>query len=165
MPLPIVGPAPVVSEHTGVFGDLFDHTGQFRHCQHDLTGRIVLPTKSLAHRARGVLESADKTHLSRVLSEASWREDAVNRRRSRFMRQQTHPYRRRRRESLLAIDETLCEHVGRLLDDVDHHDHHGDRTYPLAHHPVTSFSVSGLVRFPVGLRLYRRDEELPPWEA
>jgi hypothetical protein len=165
MQLPIVVPAPVVTEHTGVFRDLFDNQCQFRHFQHYLTGLIVLPNKSMANMARCILESADKTNLSRFLSEAPWREDAVNRRRIRFMLQQTQPYRRRRRESLLAIDDTLCEHVGSLFDYVDHHYNHGDRTYPLAHNPVTSFYVSGPVRFPVGLRLYRRYEELTQWEA
>jgi hypothetical protein len=48
---------------------------------------------------------------------------------------------------------------------VDRHDHHSDGTYPLAHNPVTSLSVSGPGRFPLGLRLYRRDEELTQWEA
>jgi hypothetical protein len=165
MQLPIVVPAPVVTEHTGVFRDLFDNQCQFRHFQHYLTGLIVLPNKSMANMARCILESADKTNLSRFLSEAPWREDAVNRRRLRFMLQQTQPYRRRRRESLLAIDDTLYEHVGSLFDYVDHHYNHGDRTYPLAHNPVTSFYVSGPVRFPVGLRLYRRYEELTQWEA
>jgi hypothetical protein len=59
----------------------------------------------------------------------------------------------------------LCEHVGSLFDDVDHHDHHGERTYPVAHHPVPRVYVSGPVRFPVGLRLSRRSEELTQWEA
>jgi hypothetical protein len=48
---------------------------------------------------------------------------------------------------------------------VARHYNHGDGPYPLAHHPVTSFYVSGPVRFPLGLRLYRRDEELTQWEA
>jgi hypothetical protein len=55
--------------------------------------------------------------------------------------------------------------VGRLFAHGDRPDHHRDGTYPLAHHPVTSFSGRGPGRFPVGLRLYRRDEELPPGEA
>jgi hypothetical protein len=55
--------------------------------------------------------------------------------------------------------------VGHLFDHVDRRDHHRDGTYPLAHHPVPSFSVRGPVRFPLGLRLYRRDEDLTPWEA
>jgi hypothetical protein len=165
MELPIVAPAPIVTAHAVVFRDLFENQCQFRHVQHDLTGLIVLPNTSLANMARWILDSADNTNLSRFLSEAPWREQEVNRRRIRFMRQQTTPHRRRRGDSLVVIDETLCEHVGSLFDHVDRHDHHGDGTSPLAHHPVTSFSVSGPVRFPLDLRLYRRDEELTQWEA
>jgi DDE superfamily endonuclease len=165
MELPIVGLAPVVTERTGVFRDLFENQCQFRHFQHYLTGLIVLPNKSMAHMARCILDSADKTNLSRFLSEAPWREAEVSRRRIRFMLQQTKPHRRRRRESLVVIDDTLCEHVGSLFDHVDRHYNHGDGTYPLAHNPVTSLYVSGPVRFPLDLRLYRRYEELTQWEA
>jgi hypothetical protein len=165
MELPIVEPAPVVTDRTGVFRDLFENQCQFRHFQHYLTGLIVLPNKSMASMARCILDSADKTNLSRFLSEAPWREDEVNRRRITFMLQQTKPHRRQRRESLVVIDDTLCEHVGSLFDHVDRHYNHGDGTYPLAHNPVTSFYVSGAVRFPLDLRLYRRYEELTQWEA
>jgi DDE superfamily endonuclease len=165
MELPIIEPAPVVAEHAMVFRDLFENQCQFRHFQHYLTGLIVLPTKSIANIARCILDSADKTNLSRFFSEAPWREDEVNRRRLRFMLHQTNPHRRRRRESLLVLDDTLCEHVGSLFDHVDRHYNHSDGTYPLAHNPVTSLYVSGPVRFPVGLRLYRRYEELTQWEA
>jgi DDE superfamily endonuclease len=159
MALPIMAPAPVVTDHTGVFRDVFDNQCQFRHFRHYLTGLIVRPNQSMASITRCILESADKTNPSRFLSEAPWREDAVNRRRIRCMLQQTTAHRQRRRESLVVLDDTLCEHVGSLFDHVDRHDNHSDGTYPLAHHPVTSFSVSGPVRFPLGLRLYRRDEE------
>ena len=123
----IIEPAPVVTAHAAVFRDLFDNQCQFRHFQHYLTGLMVLPNQSMANIARCVLESADKTDLSRFLSEAPWREDAVNRRRIRFMLQQTQPHRRRRRESLIALDDTLCEHVGGLFDYVDRHYNHSGR--------------------------------------
>jgi hypothetical protein len=165
MELPILEPAPVVAEHAMVFRDLFENQCQFRHFQHYLTGLIVLPNKSMANIARCIRDSADKTNVSRFFSEAPWREDAINHRRIRFMLQQTKPHRRRRRESLLVLDDTLCEHVGSLFDYVDRHYNHGDGTYPLAHNPVTSLYVSGPVRFPVGLRLYRRYEELTQWQA
>jgi hypothetical protein len=165
MELPIVTSAPVVTDHAGVFRDLFDNQCQFRHFQHYLTGLIVLPNKSMANITRCILASADKTNLSRFLSEAPWREDAMNGRRVRFMLQQTKSHRRRRRDSLVVIDDTLCEHVGSLFDYVDCHYNHSDGTYPLAHNPVTSLYVSGPVRFPLGLRLYRRYEELTQWEA
>src|SRR5215831_2720714 len=165
MDLPIVAPAPIVTQHAVVFRDLFENQWQFRHVQHDLTGLSVLPHKSLANMARCILDSTDKTNLSRFLSGAPWREDMINRRRIGFMLQQSKPHRRRQRDSLVVIDDTLCEHVGSLFDHVDRHYNHGDGTYPLAHNPVTSFYVSGPVRFPLDLRLYRRYEELTQWEA
>jgi hypothetical protein len=165
MELPILEPAPVVTAHAAIFRDVFENQCQFRHFQHYLTGLIVLPNKSMANMARCLLDSADKTNLSRFLSEAPWQADEINRRRIRYMLQQTKPHRARRRESLVVLDDTLCEHVGGLFDHVDRHYNHSDGTYPLAHNPVTSLYVSGPVRFPLGLRLYRRYEELTQWEA
>jgi hypothetical protein len=165
MDLPIIAPAPVVTEHAAVFRDVFENQCQFRHFQHYLTGLIVLPNKSMASIAGCILESADKTNRSRVLAAAPWREDTVHHRRIRFMVQQTRLHRRRRRESLVVIDDTLCEQVGSLFDHVDRPYNHSDGTYPLAHTPVTSCYVSGPVRCPLGLRLYRRDEELTQWDA
>jgi SRSO17 transposase len=88
---------------------------QFRHFPYYLTGLIVLPNKSRAPMARCLLDSADKTNLSRVLSEAPWREDAIDRRRIRFMLQQATPHRRRRRESLIALDESPVRTRGESL--------------------------------------------------
>jgi hypothetical protein len=137
MALPIVAPAPVVTDPTASCRDLLDNQGQFRPCPHALTGLIVLPNNRMAQSARCRLDRADTTHLSRVLAEAPWREDAVHQRRRRCLRQQTKPPRRRRREALVVWEDTLGEHEGSLFDDVDRHDHPRDGTSPLAHHPVT----------------------------
>ena len=72
MQLPIVAPAPLVMAHADVFRTLFENRCQFQHFQHYLTGLMVLSNKSLANITRCVLESADKTNLSRFLSEAPW---------------------------------------------------------------------------------------------
>ena len=80
------------------------------------------------------------------------------------MLQETKHVRVARDQSALILDDTLCEHVGNLFEYVDRHYNHGDGNYPLAHNPVTSHYVSGPVRFPVDLRLYRRYEEVTRWE-
>src|SRR3712207_3905946 len=165
MQLPLVAPAPVVSVHAAAFRDLFENRCQFQHFQHYLTGLMVLPNKSLTNIARCVLASADKTNLSRFLSEAPWQEAQVNHRRIRYLLQQTKLQRRPKAHAAVVIDDTLCEHVGSLFAYVDHHCNHSDASYPLAHNPVTSFYVSGAVRFPLDLRLYRRYEELNQWET
>ena len=165
MQLPIVAPAPLVSAHADAFRDLFENRCQFHHFQNYLTGLIVLDNKSLANITRCVLESADKTNLSRFFSEAPWFQERVNDRRLAYLLQQTQAVRGPKTDAVLILDDTLCEHVGSLFDYVDRHDNHGNDTYPLAHNPVTSYYVSGPVRFPVDLRLYRRYEELTQWEA
>ena len=165
MQLPIVAPAPIVTTHADIFRDLFEHRCQFRHFQHYLTGLIVLDNKSLANITRCVLESADKTNLSRFFSEAPWFQDHGNDRRVEYLLQQTKAVRGPKADATLILDDTLCEHVGSLFDYVDRHYDHGDDTYPLAHNPVTSHYVSGPVRFPLDLRLYRRYEELTQWET
>jgi hypothetical protein len=47
MELPIIEPAPVVTEHAAVFRNLFENQCQFRHFQHYLTGLIVLTGKTV----------------------------------------------------------------------------------------------------------------------
>ena len=130
-----------------------------------MTGLIVLDNKSLANITRCVLKSADKTNLSRFFSEAPWFQDRVNDRRLEYLLRQTQAVRSTQVDSALILDDTLCEYVRSLFDYVDRHYNHGDDTYPLAHNPVTSHYVSGPVRFPVDLRLYRRYEEITQWEV
>lgn len=165
MELPLGAPAPIVAEHAPAFADLFDNKRQFRNFQHDLTGLIVLPNTSMANIARCILDCADKTNRSRFRSEAPWRETAVNQRRITYMLQQTKPHRVTRAQSALIVDDTLAEHTGSLFEHIAHHYDHGDSTYPLAHTPVTSFYVSGSVRFPLALRAYRRYDALTQWDT
>ena len=164
MQLPILAPAPIVSQHAEVFKDLFENQKQYRHFQNYVTGLMVLPNKSMANISRCILDSADKTNLSRFMSEAPWFQDQVNHRRLTYLRQETKLVRKSKSESALAIDDSLCEHVGSLFEYVDRHYDHADDGYPIAHNPVTSHYVSGAVRFPVDLRLYRRYEEITHWE-
>jgi len=165
MQLPIIEPAPLVASHAEVFRDIFENRRQFQHFENYLTGLMVLPNKSMANIARCVVESSDKTNISRYFSKDRWFEEQVNDQRVVYMMQQTKAVRLAKELSALLLDDTLCEHIGSLFEYVDRHYNHGDQTYPLAHNPVTSHYVSGPVRFPVDLRLYRRYEEVTHWEA
>lgn len=164
MQLPLVEPAPLVMEHTMVFRDLFENRKQFRHFQNYLTGLLVLDNKSMANMCRCILDSADKTNLSRFFSEVTWFQDEVNTRRIEYLLEQTEMHRAPAPESCLILDDTLCEHVGSLFEYIDRHYNHSDSTYPLAHNLVTSHYLSAAVRFPVDARLYRRYEEITQWE-
>jgi hypothetical protein len=119
----------------------------------------------MANITRCLLDSADKSNLSRFFSEAKWSGAEVNEYRLEYMLQETNQQRRSAKYSVLPIDDTLCEHVGNLFEYVDKHYNHSDQSYPLAHNLVTAHYVSGPVRFPVDFRLYRRYEEFTQWET
>ena len=164
MQLPIVCPAPLVREHSQAFRQFFCDKRQFRHFQNYLTGLIVLENKSLSNISRCLLDSAHKSNLSRFFSGAPWSDVQINETRNEYMLKQTESHRLSVGESNLIIDDSLCEHVGSLFEYVERHYNHCERTYPLAHNIVTSHYISGAVRYPVDLELYRRYEESTQWE-
>ena len=164
MQLPLVSPAPVVVEHAKVFRELFENRCQFQHFENYLTGLMVLTNKSMANISRCLLESADKTNLSRFFSEAPWEQEKVNETRITYMLEQTAKVRRKAGQSCVSVDDTLCEHVGSVFEYVDRHYDHCEGRYPLGHNLVTTHYVSGAVRFPLEVRLYRRYEEQTRWE-
>ncbi len=164
MQLPIVGPAPLVREHSQAFRQFFCDKRQFSHFQNYLTGLIVLENKSLSNISRCILDGAHKSNLSRFFSQAPWSDVQINEARNKYMLAQTESHRLSADESNLIIDDSLCEHVGSLFEYIEHHYNHCHRTYPLAHNIVTSHYLSGAVRYPVDLELYRRYEEVTQWE-
>jgi SRSO17 transposase len=165
MQLPIIKVAPIVAVHGPEFRDVFNNRRQYQHFENYVTGLMILDDKSMANIVRCVVESADKTNLSRFFSEAPWYAEEVNQRRVKYMIQQTAAYRQSKQASVLGIDDTLCEHVGTLFEYVDRHYNHGEGQYPLAHNLITSHYVNGPVRFPVDALLYRRYEEMTEWAS
>ena len=110
-----------------------------------------------------MVESADKTNLSRFFSQAPWSKEELTEQRIKYLLNQTVSHRLSAQESYLLLDDTLCEHVGSLFEYVDRHYNHSNHSYPLAHNLVTSHYLSGAVRFPIDLRIYRRYEEITRW--
>ena len=165
MQLPIVAPAPVVSEHAQAFRHLFNDERAYQHFQHYLTGLIVLENKSLSNISRCTLASADKSNLSRFLSSAPWHPPEMNDARIEYVLKQTILHRLTAAGSSFILDDTMCEHVGSLFEYIDRHYNHSNSTYPLAHNLVTSHYLSGAVRFPIDFEVYRRYEEVTEWES
>ena len=165
MQLPIVSPAPIVATHAQAFRDLFSDHRQYENFEHYLTGLIVLENKTLTNISRCILESADKSNLSRFLSEAPWLPEALNQRRLEYVLSQTQGIRVPAADSDFILDDTLCPHVGSLFEYVERHYDHCDGSYPLAHNLVTSHYLSGAVRIPLHYEVYRRYETVTNWDS
>jgi len=165
MQLPLVKDVPIVSSFARNFKSVFQNNSQYQHFKDYLSGLIVLENKSLSNVARCTLDCCDKSNLSRFFSNEGWNANQLNQKRILWALRKTRPHRKSAQESCLAIDDTLCEHVGSLFEYIDIHYNHADKRYSQAHNPVTSHYISASVRFAVDFRVYRRYNEFTEWES
>jgi len=165
MQLPLVQDVPIVRSFARNFKAVFPNHAQYEHFKDYLSGLIVLENKTLANIARCTLACCDKSNLSRFFSHEQWAALQLNQTRSVWALKKTKAQRKAAEESYVAIDDTLCEHVGSLFEYIDIHYNHAQQRYSRAHNPVTSHYVSGKVRFPVDFGLYRRYDEFTQWES
>ena len=66
-----------------------------------------------------LVKSHSKAFGSRFLSEAPWLASAVNARRISYLLDQSETMRRSAVESVLIVDDTVCEQVGTLFEHID----------------------------------------------
>ena len=121
MQLPITEISPVVAKYGRLFHKVFQNQCQIRHFENYVTGLIILENKTMANMARWILDSADKTNISRFLTDAKWEAEELDHEHLQVMLEQTVKQRRKIKDSVLPIDGTLCEHVGNLFEYVDRH--------------------------------------------
>ena len=164
MLIPILCDVPLVQSYARNFKSLFDRPEGYQHFRTYLNGLIIVPKKNLAQFSAHHIFRPDASNLDRFMNSDHWQVEALQEKRLSFMKRQTKPL-LKNKPGLLAIDDTLASHVGSLFDYIDTHYDHGNGHYANAHNPVTSLYVNGPVRYPVGLKLYRRYEEATDWEA
>lgn len=120
----------VVEELLVQFGDLFPNEPSRRHFAEYLTGLLVAEHKNVSGIAREVAATTDQSCLNRWLTEAPWQPDCINAHRLEWMQQD--PSTRYRQDGVIAIDNTLIDHDGKLIDDVGYVWDHADKRHRIA---------------------------------
>src|SRR6266705_2142624 len=98
------------------FGDLFENEPQRQHFAEYLTGLMIAQKKNVSAINREFIEPTDQSGLHRWLTEANWDVQALNDGRLEWL--QRHPGTRYSRRGVIAIDNTLIDHEGQLIEDV-----------------------------------------------
>src|SRR4029434_2660166 len=110
---PIVDFPTVVKEALDVFGDLFATEPARQHFAEYLTGLIVAEKKTVSSINRELVVTTDQACLNRWLTEGQWDGTALNARRLRWL--QLDPKTRYSPRGVIAIDNTLVDHTGKLI--------------------------------------------------
>ena len=92
---------------------------------------MVAEHKTVSGINRAFAVTTDQWCLNRWLTEVPWDENALKDRRLEWL--QRDPKTRYSRRGVIAIDNTLVEHSGKLIEDVGWFWDHADQRYLIAH--------------------------------
>ena len=153
----IVAIPQVVEELLVQFADLFPNEPSRRHFAEYLTGLLVAEHKTVSGIAREFACPPDQSTLNRFLTEAPWDVERINAHRLECL--QADPTTCYRQDGVIAIDNTLIDHDGKLIEDVGYFWDHADKRHLIAHDYLFAnyLNPSGK-HYPLDFRRFRKKE-------
>jgi hypothetical protein len=147
----------VVEELVVQFGDFFPNEPARRHFAEYLTGLFIAEHKTVSGINREFAAPTDQSCLNRWLTEAPWDVERINQHRLDWL--QDDPTTRYRQDGVIAIDNTLIDHDGKLIDDVGWFWDHAEQRHLIAHDYLFANYVhpSGK-HYPLLFRRFRKKE-------
>jgi DDE superfamily endonuclease len=145
----------VVQEALTIFGDLFDTEPARRHFAEYLTGLIVAENKTVSGINREFALTTDQSCLNRWLTEVEWDVTALNDRRLTWLQQA--PQTRYSVRGVIAIDNTLVTHEGKLIEDVGWFWDHADERHVIAHdYIISNYVCPSKAHYPIEWRRFKK---------
>jgi DDE superfamily endonuclease len=129
----------VVKAALDVFGDLFANEPEGRHFAEYLTGLMMADKKTVSGINRACAVTTDQSCLNRWLNEVAWDVTALNDRRLAWLQEE--PKTRYSARGVIAIENTLVDHAGKLSEDVGWCWDHANERDVIAHDSLSSHYV------------------------
>jgi DDE superfamily endonuclease len=153
----------VVQEALVIFGELFDTEPARRHFAEYLTGLIVAENKTVSGINREFALTTDQSCLNRWLTEVEWDVMALNDRRLAWLQQA--PQTRYSGRGVIAIDNTLVTHEGKLIEDVGWFWDHADERHVIAHdYIISNYVCPSRAHYPIEWRRFKKRDTCPAQE-
>jgi hypothetical protein len=153
----------VVKDALDVFGDLFANEPERRHFAEYLTGLMIAEKKTVSGINREFVVTTDQSCLNRWLNEVAWDVTALNDRRLAWLQEE--PKTRYSARGVIAIDNTLVDHTGKLIEDVGWFWDHANERYIIAHdYLISNYVCSSGAHYPIEWRRFRKKDACPKVE-
>jgi hypothetical protein len=154
----IVALPQVVEELLVQFGDFFPNEPARVHFAEYLTGLLVAERKTVSGIAREFADAPDQSCLNRFLTESVWDVARINAHRLEWL--QHDPTTRYRQDGVIALDNTLIDHDGKLIEDVGYFWDHADKRHLIAHDYLFANYVNPSGKhYPLDFRRFRKREQ------
>jgi DDE superfamily endonuclease len=145
----------VVKDALAIFGDVFDPEPARHHFAEYLTGLMVAEHKTVSGINREFAVTTDQSCLNRWLTEVTWDVKALNDRRLEWL--QGDPKTRYSARGVIAIDNTLVDHTGKLIEDVGWCWDHANERYVIAHdYLISNYVCPSGAHYPIEWRRFKK---------
>jgi DDE superfamily endonuclease len=147
----------VVQDLLTQYADLFANEPERRHFAEYLTGLFIAERKTVSGINREFAVTTDQSCLNRWITEVDWDEKALNKRRlERLQRDSATHY---TPHGVIAIDNTLIDHDGKLIEDAGWFWDHADQRHLIAHdYVIANYVCASLKHYPLEFRRFRKKE-------
>lgn len=148
----------VVEELLVQFGDCFPNEPARVHFAEYLTGLLVAERKTVRGIAREFADAPDQSCLNRWITESVWDVQRLNAQRLEWL--QCDPATRYRQDGVIALDNTLIDHDGKLIEDVGWFWDHADQRHLIAHDYLFANYVNPNGKhYPLDFRRFRKRDQ------
>src|SRR5262245_58386312 len=147
----------VVQDLLAQYSDLFANTPERQHFGEYLTGLFIAERKTVSGINREFAVTTDQSCLNRWITEVEWDEQALNQRRLDLLQRDSST--RYTKNGVIAIDNTLIDHTGKLIEDAGWLWDHADQRHLIAHDYLIAnyVQVSGK-HYPLEFRRFRKED-------
>lgn len=154
MPAIVDFPA-VIQDALPAFADLFHGEPQRRHLGEYLTGLMVAANKTVTGINSEFAETTDQSCLNRFLTEVEWDAEKLNERRLELLQQD--PTTRYHDQGVIAVDDVLIDHDGKLIEDVGWFWDHAEDRHKIAHDLLfANYVTSSGKHYPLEFRRFKK---------
>jgi SRSO17 transposase len=148
----------VVTEAVDRFADLFPNQPQRQHFAEYLTGLIVAKNKTVRGINAEFVDTTDQSCLNRFVTEAEWDIDQLNARRLELL--QDDPKTQYSDRGVIALDDVLINHDGKLIEDVDWFWDHSEQRSKIAHdYLFANYVCPSGKHYPLEFRRFKKRDQ------
>ena len=149
----------VVEEAVDEFGWLFANTPERFHLAEYLTGLMVAERKNVSGINSEFAVTTDQSCLNRWITQVAWDEELLNEHRLAWL--QRDPATRYSAQGVIAVDNTLIDHAGQMIEDVGWFWDHADKRHLIAHdYLVANYVCTSGKHYPLEFRRFRKREDV-----
>jgi hypothetical protein len=154
----IVALPTVVEDILTQFADLLPNEPSRRHLAEYLTGLLIAESKTVSGITREFAQTTDQSCLNRWLTEAPWNAARINAHRLEWLQQDA--LTRYRQDGTIAIDNTLIDHDGALIEDAGYFWDHAEQRYLIAHdYLIANYVLPNGRHYPLDFRRFRKRDQ------